>query len=70
MLQREYRLRAAAFYSDAGNRLRDSKDWDTQDAQYKQQIADKQKSVDDARQKLEDLQEQARKAGVPTTSRE
>ncbi|HTF44987.1 MAG TPA: hypothetical protein VK641_13850 [Terriglobales bacterium] len=70
VLQREYRLRAAAFYSDAGNRLRDSKDWDTQDMQYKQQIADKQKSVDDARQKLEDLQEQARKAGVPSASRE
>ena len=70
VLQREYRLRAAAFYSDAGNRLRDSKDWETQDMQYKQQIADKQKSVDDARQKLEDLQEEARKAGVPTSSRE
>ncbi len=70
VLQREYRLRAAAFYADAGNRLRDSKDWDKEDAQYKQQIADKQKIVDDAKQKLEDLQEEARKAGAPTSSRE
>ena len=70
VLQREYRLRAAAFYSDAGNRMRDSKDWDKEDAQYKDQIADKQKAVDEAKQKLEDLQEQARKAGVPTTLRE
>jgi hypothetical protein len=70
VLQREYRLRAAAFYADAGNRMRDSKDWDKEDAQYKQDIADKQKAVDDAKQKLEDLQEEARKAGAPTTSRE
>jgi hypothetical protein len=70
VLQREYRLRAAAFYADAGNRMRDSKDWDKEDAQYKQQIADKQKAVDEAKQKLEDLQEDARKAGAPTTSRE
>ncbi len=70
VLQREYRLRAAAFYADAGNRMRDSKDWDKEDAQYKQQIADKQKDVDEAKQKLEDLQEEARKAGVPTSARE
>jgi hypothetical protein len=70
VLQREYRLRAAAFYADAGNRMRDSKDWDKEDTQYKQQIADKQKAVDEAKQKLDDLQEDARKAGVPTTSRE
>jgi hypothetical protein len=70
ILQREYRLRAAAFYADAGNRMRDSKDWDKEDTQYKQDIADKQKAVDEAKQKLEDLQEEARKAGAPTTSRE
>ena len=41
-------------------------DWDKQDAQYKQQIADKQKALDDAKQKLDDMQEDARKAGVPS----
>jgi hypothetical protein len=65
VLQREYQIRAAAMYGDVGNRLRNSSDWDKQDAQYKQQIADKQKALDDARQKLEDTQEDARKAGVP-----
>lgn len=65
VLQREYQLRAAAMYADAGNRLRNQADWDKQDAQYKQQIADKQKAVDEAKTKLEDLQEQARRAGVP-----
>ena len=67
VLQREYQIRAAAMYSDVGNRLRNSGDWDKQDAQYKQQIADKQKQVDDANQKLTDMQEEARKAGVPSS---
>ena len=64
VLQREYQIRAAAMYADVGNRMRNSADWDKQDAQYKQQIADKQKALDDAKQKLEDLQEEARKAGA------
>lgn len=70
VLQREYQIRAAAMYADAGNRLRNQADWDKQDTQYKQQIADKQKAVDEAKQKLEDLQEDARKAGAPASVRE
>lgn len=70
VLQREYRLRAAQFYSDAGNRLRNQGQWDQQDAQYKQQIAAKQKTLDTAKQQLSDTQEQARKAGVPSKDRE
>ena len=70
VVQREYQIRAAAMYADVGNRLRNSADWDKQDAQYKQQIADKQKALDDAKQKLEDLLEEARKAGVPSSVRE
>jgi hypothetical protein len=70
LLQREYRLRAAAFYGDAGVRLRNSAEWDKENAQYQQQIADKQKDVEAAKQKIEDLQDQARKAGVPSSVRE
>jgi hypothetical protein len=70
VLQREYQIRAAAMYADAGNRMRNSADWDKQDAQYKQQIADKQKALDEAKQKADDLQEDARKAGVPASVRE
>jgi hypothetical protein len=66
VLQREYQLRAAAMYADAGNRIRNSADWDKQDADYKQKIADKQKAVDDAKQKLTDMQEEARKDGLPS----
>jgi len=67
VLQREYQLRAAAMYADAGNRIRNSAQWDKQDADYKQKIADKQKEVDDAKQKLDDMKEEARKAGVPSS---
>ena len=67
VLQREYQLRAAAMYGDAGNRLRNEGQWDKQDADYKQKIADKQKEVDEAKQKLTDMQEDARKAGVPSS---
>jgi hypothetical protein len=62
--QREYQLRAAAMYADVGNRLRNSAAWDKEDTQYKQQIADKQKAIEDAKQKLDELQESARKAGA------
>jgi hypothetical protein len=68
--QREYRLRAAAFYADAGNRLRNQGTWDKEDANYKQQIAQKQKALDDAKKALDDMQEQARKAGVPSSDRQ
>ena len=68
--QREYRLRAAVMYADAGNRLRNQTGWDKEDAQYKQQIAQKQKAVDDAKQKLSSMQEEARHAGVPASARQ
>jgi hypothetical protein len=70
LADREYRLRAAAFYADAGNRLRNATAWDKQDAEYKQQMVDRQKKLEDAKKQLEDMQEQARKAGVPSSMRE
>lgn len=41
-----------------------------EDAQYKQQIAQKQKAVDDAKKALDNLKEQGRKSGVPARDRE
>jgi hypothetical protein len=70
VLQKEYQLRAAAMYGDAGNRMRNAAEWDKEDADFKQKIADKQKAVDDAKQKLSDMEEDARKAGVPAAMRE
>jgi hypothetical protein len=68
--QREYRLKAVAMYSDAGNRLRNSAAWDKEDREYKQQLDDKQKAVDAAKLALDEMVEQARKAGVPSNMRE
>ena len=68
--QREYQLRAAAFYADAGNRLRNSGAWDKEDADYKKKIEEKKKAADEAKEQLENMQEEARKAGVPTSVRE
>jgi hypothetical protein len=62
--QREYRLRAAAFYADAGSRLRNSAQWDKDDAQYKADMESKEKAISAAKEQLEELQEQARKAGM------
>ena len=68
--QREYKLRSASFYGDAGERLRNQANWDKQDADYKKKLADQQKALDDAKQKMSDMQEDARKAGVPSSVRE
>ena len=70
VLQREYQLRAAAMYADVGNRMRNAAQWDKEDADYKQKIADKQKALEDAKQQLDNMQEEARKAGVPAAMRE
>jgi len=70
IMEREYRLRSVAFYSDAGNRLRNSAQWDREDAQYKQNLAEKQKALEAAKKGLDDMQEAARKAGVPAGMRE
>jgi hypothetical protein len=68
--QREYQVRAAAFYADAGDRLRNQAAWDKEDADYKQKIAEEQKALEEAKQKIMDMQEEARKSGVPSSSRE
>ncbi|MGB9106385.1 MAG: hypothetical protein WCC59_16635 [Terriglobales bacterium] len=62
--QREYRLKVAVYYADVGNNLRDSKKWAEEDRKQRAEIEDKQKTLADAKQKLADIQEQARKAGV------
>jgi len=62
--QREYRLRAAAEYSDAGNRLRNAAQWDKDDAQYKTDMDSKQKALNAAKQEMDQMQEESRKAGI------
>ena len=68
--QREYHLRSNAYNSDLSNRIRPSTDWQAEEAKFKQQITEKQKSLDEAKTKLTELQDQARKAGVPNSAAE
>jgi DNA repair exonuclease SbcCD ATPase subunit len=64
--QREARLRAAAFYGDAGTMLRDQTKFAEDTRKEQDEINGKKQALDAAQQKLEDLQEQARKAGMPS----
>lgn len=70
ILQREFKLRQAAFYGDAAQRMQNAAAWDKEDNNYRDQIDKKQKEVDGAKAKLEQIQEQARKAGVPSSYRD
>ena len=59
LYQRELHLREASVYSDSSTAA-----LAIREAQYRTEIDAKQKAVDDARQQLDEMQEQARKAGV------
>ena len=61
--QRELRLRAAVMYSDPGISVR-SVQWDKDEARFKSDVDAKQKALDAARQELDEMQEQAHKAGI------
>ena len=63
--QREARLRAAAYYGDAGTMLRDQAKYAEDTRKTQAEIEGKKQTLDAAQQKLSDLQEQARKAGLP-----
>jgi len=67
LLQREYKLQVADYYADAGTQLRDSKKWAEEETKFRADIAEKQKQLDEAKAKLQDTEEQARKAGMPSS---
>lgn len=67
VMQREYRLRAAAYYADAGNALRNQAPWAQQERDYREKLDLKLKKLDEAKQKLEDMQDQARREGMPSS---
>lgn len=67
VLQREYRLQITNYYADAGSKLRNERAWAEEDATFRTNIAEKQKQIEDAKAQLQDMVEQARKAGMPTS---
>jgi hypothetical protein len=66
VLKRENKLRAAAFYADAGTRLRDEKKYAEDDRRYKAETEAKEQELAAAKQKFTDMQDEARKAGMPS----
>lgn len=65
IMQRENRLRAAAYYGDAGTKLRDSAAAAEFDRKYQADLAAKQAAIAAAETQLERLKTEARRAGVP-----
>jgi hypothetical protein len=62
--QREARLRAAEYYADAGTMLRDQGKFADETKKTQAEIDAKTQALADAKQKLADLQEEARKSGM------
>lgn len=67
LLKREYNLQVADYYGNAGNQLLDPKKWLDQEQKYRSDIADKQQQIEDAKSQLQDMEEAARKAGMPSS---
>ena len=70
VLQREREVKRADFFSSTARAVQNARGFDEEDAKYKEQIAAKQKLLDDAKAKLSGLQDQARKEGVPNSAAE
>ena len=70
VLKSEYNLKATQFYNDAVRRAENQTGLIPDDAKYKQQIADKQKALDEANAELTDMQDQARRQGAPDSALE
>lgn len=66
--QRQLEIQTAVFYSDAGTRLRNPKDWTEKQKAYQESLESKQKALADAKAKLEDIMEESRKAGATSES--
>jgi hypothetical protein len=64
LAQREYRLRVATQYDSEGNRIQNAGQWGKEDAQYGTDSEAKQKAIEAAQQELNDVQDQAHKAGI------
>jgi len=67
VLQREHQLKAAEFYANTARRTQNPNGFQSEDAKYKQQIADKQKQLDEAKGKLSGMEDEAHKAGAPNS---
>jgi hypothetical protein len=66
--QREHQIQTAVFYTDAGSRLRDPKDWTEKQKKYEDEMAAKSKTLEQAKQRLQDLEDEARRSSTTTAT--
>ncbi len=66
-LIRENKLRQRAHFYNANEQLQRSAEFAAANQRYEAEIAEKQSSLDQAKQKLEDMKEDLRKAGLPAS---
>ena len=64
VMQREQKMRATMYYTDAGNKLRDSRKYTEEQQKLTDDLDRKKKELDAAKAELEKIKEDARKAGV------
>jgi hypothetical protein len=64
IMEREHQIRVAEYYADAGTQLRTSGKWFEDEKQYQSDLDTKKKGIADSKAALDDLNEQARKAGA------
>ena len=67
VMQRENRLKAAAYYGDAGTKLRDGAKYQAEDQKQQETLNVKQAELDAAKAALEQLRDDIRKAGLPSS---
>jgi hypothetical protein len=65
LIQREMNVDSAVYYADAGTRLRDDKQWTEKRMKALDEIESKKKELATAKDKLDEIREEGRKAGVP-----
>ena len=67
---REWKLQQATYYADAGNQLRDPAAFAERERKFNDETNQKKQALADAKQKLDDMQEEARKSGLPSSATE
>lgn len=69
-MEKQYRLTAGATYGNPANRINNGEQMAREEAAFRQQMDQRKKAIEDGKQKIDDLQEEARRAGVPSGFRD
>jgi hypothetical protein len=64
LTDREYKLATTTFYADAGNRLRDQKDFTDKEVAFREKLGPLKQQISDEQAKLAVMQDEAHKAGA------